>query len=245
MPATPYTYSIANDFPGGAVNGGRLSDEIKASAITIALDGVGGEGDVLTITFKAALSAGDKTILDGDAVGPAGGLISAHNNAPSALEVQVVKLDPTAAPPKIHPSPRPTGMSTYFSSAGDTGGLSLGPKLIFNMTDTDTEKSVDVSYNETVLVKDGLCSYVNAPLGSTISAEMYAPDGTTKVGGFVKNACMLGTHWMPFDTEDYGTLPATYKLRLTVKNSSGTNGEDAPANFKVIARVEMYRTTTV
>jgi hypothetical protein len=136
-------------------------------------------------------------------------------------------------------------MSTYFSSAGDTGGLSQGPKLIFNMTSGDSEKHVDVSYSETVYIKDGLCSYVDAPLGSTISAEIFAPNGTTKAGGFVMNACMLGTQWMPFDTEDYGTLPAGYILRLTVKNSSGTGGEDAAASFKVIARVEAYRTVTV
>ena len=121
----------------------------------------------------------------------------------------------------------------------------MGPKLIFNMTAGDAEKHVDVMFNEAVLIKDGLCSYVNAPLGSTISAEIFLPDGETKCGGFVKNACMLGTHWMPFDTEDYGVLPAGFIMRLTVKNASGADGEADPSAFQAIARVEMYRATTV
>lgn len=85
MPEQAYTYSIASDFPGGAVDLGNLSDEIASSAILTALERVdrnptGGDTDRLDIVFKAALSAGDKTILDGDVVGPAGGLIAQHDN---------------------------------------------------------------------------------------------------------------------------------------------------------------------
>lgn len=245
MAETTYTYSIANDLPDGAVNAGRLDMEIRASAIVTALASVSTAADVLTITFKDALSAGDKTLLDGDATGPAGGLLAAHDSSPSA-PVALVRIDQTVDPPKVHASPRPAGVNTYFTSCGDSGGLSGGPKLVFKMTSGDAEKSVSLVFSETVYIKDGWCACVDAPLGATISAEAYAPDGTTKVGGFVKHAALLGNQpHIPFDTEDYGTLPQGFILRLTVKNSSGTGDEDAAAAFKVIARVEMYRATTV
>ena len=94
MAETTYTYSIANDMPGGKVNPARLTDEIKASAITIALVGVSTNGDVLDIIFKAPISTEEITILDGDQTGPAGGLLAAHDNSPtvsSALPVEFLK----------------------------------------------------------------------------------------------------------------------------------------------------------
>lgn len=90
-----YPYSIASDLPGGAVNTEKLVTEIQASAIVTALDRVDSSGDVLSIVFKAVLSSEDKTILDGDATGPAGGLLAAHDNTPSSDETQMVALDPT------------------------------------------------------------------------------------------------------------------------------------------------------
>lgn len=78
-----YVYSVANDFPDGAVNPTKLDSEIRASSIVTALDGIVVVGDVLTIYFKAALSAPDKTTLDGNTTNPAGGLIAATDNTPS------------------------------------------------------------------------------------------------------------------------------------------------------------------
>jgi hypothetical protein len=84
MPNVEYDYSISADFPGGKCNTAKLHAEIVASSITTALSHVGTEGGVLTIYFKAQLSVPDKTTLDGNATGPAGGLIAAHDNTPSA-----------------------------------------------------------------------------------------------------------------------------------------------------------------
>jgi len=81
-----YTYSINDDFPEGAVNATKLHDEITASAIATALEGIkvggGGDSDRLDIVFESELSSGDKTTLDGDVSNPAGGLIAAHDNSP-------------------------------------------------------------------------------------------------------------------------------------------------------------------
>jgi hypothetical protein len=95
MAEQSYPYSIASDLPGGAVNNEKLLAEIQASAIVTALDRVDSSGDVLSVVFKATLSSEDKTILDGDATGPAGGLLAAHDNSASPDETQTVALDPT------------------------------------------------------------------------------------------------------------------------------------------------------
>jgi len=65
MAATNYTYSVATDTANAKVHPKSLDQEIRASAIVIALEGVGQSLDVLTITMKDALSTGDETILDG------------------------------------------------------------------------------------------------------------------------------------------------------------------------------------
>lgn len=80
MPETTYQYSISSDMPEGLVNANRLHDEIEGSQIATALANISITGsDVLQITFADALSPADKTILDGDALAPAGGLLAAHD----------------------------------------------------------------------------------------------------------------------------------------------------------------------
>lgn len=76
-----YTYSIANDMPGGVVNPSNLKREIDASSITTALLRIDTDDDALKLTFAEALSSGDKTTLDGDTTGPAGGLLADHSTA--------------------------------------------------------------------------------------------------------------------------------------------------------------------
>ena len=95
MPATKYTYSIAGDFPGGAVNTSKLDAEIRNSAIVTAIGRITTSGDIIDIWFKDALSSGDKTVLDGDTTGPAGGLIAAHDNTTSQTITSVALVDNT------------------------------------------------------------------------------------------------------------------------------------------------------
>jgi hypothetical protein len=74
MSATKYTYSIQSDFPNHIVATDRLAQEIRASAIITALDGINTSGDVCDIWFKGSLSQGDETIL--------AGLVAAHQGQP-------------------------------------------------------------------------------------------------------------------------------------------------------------------
>jgi len=91
---TTYTYSIADDFPDGAINPSKFDAEIRASAISIALDSVGTSGDDVLVLFRDALPSGDKTILDNDVAGhPKGGLIAAHDNTPTPGDIQSVSFE--------------------------------------------------------------------------------------------------------------------------------------------------------
>lgn len=96
MAEQDYTYSIASDFPATGLDSDRLKHEIQDSAIETAIDRIDTEGDVCKIWFKAALSAADKTILDGDTTAPAGGLLAAHSGEPwEVIPVAPVILEPT------------------------------------------------------------------------------------------------------------------------------------------------------
>ncbi len=88
----PYVYSISADMPGGAVNEAKLHAEIVASAIATTLNSVRTDMNVLTITFTGDLSAGDKTILDGDTTGPAGGLLAEHDNGATLVETTAARV---------------------------------------------------------------------------------------------------------------------------------------------------------
>lgn len=63
MSATKYTFSISQDFPNHKVATDRLTSEIQASVIIIALDRINTAGDVCDIWFKDELSSDDQTIL--------------------------------------------------------------------------------------------------------------------------------------------------------------------------------------
>jgi hypothetical protein len=89
---TKYTYSIAADLPEGVVNTAKLHAEISSSSIVTALDRIDQSSDVLDIWFKDSLSTAGKTTLDGDVVGPAGGLLADHDSSPSAQPPDAVVL---------------------------------------------------------------------------------------------------------------------------------------------------------
>lgn len=90
-----YTYSISTDFPNGKVAADKLAQEIQQSAIVTALDRIDTTSDICDVWFKAELSAGDKTILDG--------VVAAHDGEPIKP-----KPDPKSPSgfPLIIPEPR-------------------------------------------------------------------------------------------------------------------------------------------
>lgn len=109
MAETTYSYDVATDGPGGIVNRAKLEQHIRDSGILTSLKGVevqNGAMDALgrhtagdlKVTFNDALSAGDKTLLDGDVTGPAGGLIASHDNTPSTPVQEVTFTNDEKSP---------------------------------------------------------------------------------------------------------------------------------------------------
>jgi len=82
--SSPITYSVADDTADGVVHLTTLTGEIQASSITIALDYITVDGDDLDISFKADISDGEKTILDG--------VVAAHTGA-APTNVRNVRFD--------------------------------------------------------------------------------------------------------------------------------------------------------
>lgn len=99
-----YDYTISSDFPQGKVNSVTLISEINKSAIVTALASVDTDGDTISIVFKAQLSQGDKTLLDGgDTQAPehppiAGSLIANHDPTPTISATGVQFVDEHGAP---------------------------------------------------------------------------------------------------------------------------------------------------
>ena len=80
-----YTYSASADTLNGIVAVEALSNEIRAEAIiTKALEGVALDGDVLTITFRETLPAGQQTELDN--------VVAAHPGQPDLDDAQKFTL---------------------------------------------------------------------------------------------------------------------------------------------------------
>lgn len=84
MAVFSYVYSKANDFPEQKVAPGKLSKEIRDSAITAELDGVTqhGNDDDVTIDFLSELTAGEEAILDG--------LVAAHGGTEDPIQSQAL-----------------------------------------------------------------------------------------------------------------------------------------------------------
>jgi hypothetical protein len=70
---TEYQYSVQNSFPNHKVNNTLLVTQVRASAISVAIDYVSSSGDVLSVWMKDALGTTDKSTLDG--------LVAAHDGS--------------------------------------------------------------------------------------------------------------------------------------------------------------------
>jgi len=97
--ATKYTYSVSTDFPNQVVSAARLIEEIQASAIVTALDHIDVAGDVCDIWFKADLSTGDETLLDG--------VVAAHTGEPPVRVQKTVAHNIDGEPLPLSPSGAP------------------------------------------------------------------------------------------------------------------------------------------
>lgn len=145
---------------------------------------------------------------------------------------------------KVYQSAKPLGMETYFTGAGDdltdpqNPIISEGNKLLFDLSDTEASKSVDLVFSEDVYIKDGYMITEGAPFGAYFDIEIVHPI-IGAVGSYAKKCPLFGTGWFPLDTDDRGMLNLGLIMRVTVYNA------DTKAAFKVAGRIEMFRETTV
>ena len=58
-----YNYSIANDTANALLNNGVLSAAISASTISVSLDTINSDGDIISIIFTSAISASEEITL--------------------------------------------------------------------------------------------------------------------------------------------------------------------------------------
>lgn len=148
--------------------------------------------------------------------------------------------------PKVYPSCKPYGYYTYFTGAGDTSeSLGGGDRLLFNLDETDVSKTVSITFNQDVFIKDGILIVENAPFGAYLKVEVYSPDGDVLLMAFSHKSPIFGSRTIHFDSEDRAKVPAGCIFRFTVCNSSGSNGEDSPAAFRAVGRLELYRPDTI
>jgi len=232
--AQSYTYQITTDFPSGGCFEDNLVIEIRASSIATALQDISRNGDVLSITFVSALSAGDKTTLDNDTSNPAGGLIAAHNPTPPTEAANnagnVVLTPPTIGSSQNNYNPTGFGNAGLLRIAASTAvnvtGLAAGAtgRLVqvhnvgsFNITLTDSDTNSTAANRFSLR---GAASFILTP-NKTISLQY---DATS-------------ARWRAIGADDpYGTTTSTVcqgtDSRLSdARTPTGAAGGDLSGTF--------------
>jgi hypothetical protein len=230
---TTYTYSLALDAPDGAINSDKLQAAIRASAITVALDGIStGEG-LFGIAFKDALDDANRTILDGNNgsggtngqpsnVHPALGLIQSTDNTPNASltqPVQVVQQQKTPGHYNMIPlvvGPIPAGETKYadYVVPNFTAGLDWH-NAHFYAGEADSGDEIAAA---------------KLILGQIASAAAPASQGDTTI-------VLVGYPQVLKPTSQGGAIDEGFYLSFGVENSSADsiNTGDPTANGRSIA----------
>lgn len=194
-----YTYSIQSDFPNHKVSNDRLTNEIRASAIVVALDRIDTAGDVCDVCFRADLSSADEAILDG--------LVAAHTG------------DQVSPPQPIDDQGAP-----YVSLCLGKPGRKLcikGTKFdaLANATTND-----DVTFAEEREIQGSWLEVADHQPGDFVEMLVCLPDGTP-VGQFGETVFIPPSKKIDqIVAEGTAPLPAGLKLRLayTAANSGVT-----------------------
>jgi len=149
---TTYDYNLS-DFPNNIVSVDRLTREIQQSTIVTSLDHINVNDSLVSILFKADLSAGDQTVLDG--------IVAAHSGLPLPGAVQIVKSEVLTEHLK-------------FVETGDTTqGMYAAQSIIIDVSAGEPEKIVDFTWPFDIALMSGT-------LG--VSEDMVGDDFMVDVG---------------------------------------------------------------
>jgi hypothetical protein len=125
MANTTYTFSVSGDFPNQVVAVDRLTQEIRDSDITIALNSISVINTSCEIEFKDALETAEETTLDG--------IVAIHDGTPlpSHEEVEAQLADEKrdrSGKLRVHQTSRKLGLRIMWFGCGDdpTNPTSVG-----------------------------------------------------------------------------------------------------------------------
>ena len=177
MAATNYTYSVNSDTASSQVDATALQSEVQSAAITIAVDHIAITGDILNIWMKAAISAGEKTTLDG--------VVAAHTGAPLAgNEAQLVEFSSSAKSndnrPLVVSSVIGKDWNVAFNGRADdiTNGHRWKGSHFTNVSTSIGTAVVEWQFTEIVCMAGGRFEYKGAIVGDWYTYEIYAPAST-------------------------------------------------------------------
>lgn len=194
MASVKYTYSIQNDFPNHKVASDRLAQEIRSSAILIALDYISTSGDNCDIWFKYSISTADHNVLDA--------LVAVHSGQPLVSTMpEPVRLYAADDSPIQYTSDGkliqlpclfPPGMYMYFAGRGDDVTAGRGQGQHFRLAkDTSGEDSMEFQFNDWILLAGGDGYGINGEFGDWITFEALAPASSTSPNGSNQGNCNL------------------------------------------------------
>lgn len=207
MSETSYTFNISEDFPNGIVDLPRLTEEIRESAITIALSHIGTEGDSCNIYFKDVLPSDSSALLIT--------LISEHQGEPLTEETPQT---PDGVP-IVRADSRPLITETYFTTCGDDStSIGNGTSILWDFSNDDNlyegddvpsgfkAKKFTLTFHCPVYLKDGSIYFFNAPWGCYVGMYVGVPANSyypNEAGSIPASALGLNTGLMyAYTTED-------------------------------------------
>jgi len=158
MAATDYTYSINNDFPNHKVDINRLTMEILASPITVALDYIETEGDDCNIWFKDAIpsSVGEGELDD---------IVEAHSGEPLPDPVTAETSD---GRPIIQINSYGPGKLLYITGVDDED-------THFRIESSDIEdKVLDAHFNCDLMLAGGMIKWDGGGFEDSVDFEVWA-----------------------------------------------------------------------
>lgn len=198
--ATQFTYSVEDDTLNGIVALNNLTNTIRSSDITIALEGVTHSGDNLIVDFKDDISGAEETILDG--------IIAAHDG---------VKIVPEDEP--IEAITIKTDVYTYEANAF-TASCSNGSTV----ADFKIENYTGQSYTYKHISGGMIFIDDNTKYGMYADFQVIDKDNILGYGAnvvlkqYIRKIYINPTCPAHFGTEPPGAIPVGLYLRANIYN---------------------------
>jgi hypothetical protein len=193
MALTDYTYSIQNDFPNHKVAPSRLTLEIQASSIVIALDHIETSGDDCHIWFKDPLSTTDFATLNG--------IVAVHSGDPLPSGNYDADGNPVFAPTFMYTTDKARLKGyTFEAPANQSSILDVevtnvmiyvqgGQFWIMNPNVGDKSQFQIVDKNDVM----GLHTQYSLPLGTPIVLYEYVKDDYYPTADLYKDDILMPT----------------------------------------------------